>query len=193
MATVITRPPPPTAPVASPSLTSTTSSLSPLSSLASPPQHPLLPSPQASTLTQTLFVARTPLPHALTTPPLQNSAPGKDQSKSRKKSKVKSQPKARTIKFHEYKGPPSAVKREASSNNQAETSYDILLQQQQLFLQCQLELKQKIQAKLDYAVVYSILFPELNPQEVRQRSPLIGRYSSSLPLGLILQHHLLDR
>ncbi|MPC41171.1 hypothetical protein E2C01_034756 [Portunus trituberculatus] len=40
--------------------------------------------------------------------------------------------------------------------------------------------------------LYIILFPELNPQEVRQRSPLIGRYSSS-PLGLTLQHHLLDR
>lgn len=120
-ATVIAPPPPPpppppptvttvSAPVsstpdlvaASPSLTSTTSSLSPLSSLASP-QHPLLPSPQAPALTQTLFVTRTPLPHALTTPPQQNSAPGKDQSKSRKKSKGKSQPKARTIKFHEYK------------------------------------------------------------------------------------------
>merc|ERR1712083_1096186 len=100
-ATVIAPPPPPlpvaqpihaaitTAPdlaAPSPSLTSTTSSLSPLSSLASP-QHPLLPSPQASALTQTLFVTRTPLPHALTTPPQQNSAPGKDQSKSRKKSK----------------------------------------------------------------------------------------------------------
>lgn len=92
----------PDAAAPSPSLTSTTSSLSPLSSLASP-QHPLLPSPQAPALTQTLFVTRTPLPHALTTPPLQNSAPGKDQSKNRKKSKGKSQPKARTIKFHEYK------------------------------------------------------------------------------------------
>lgn len=40
-------------------------------------------------------------------------------------------------------GPPSAVKRESSSSS-AETSYDILLQQQQLFLQCQLELKQKV-------------------------------------------------
>lgn len=113
---VIPPPPPPVAPTVtaapatcatdlaapSPSLTSTTSSLSPLSSLASP-QHPLLPSPQAPALTQTLFVTRTPLPHALTTPPQQNSAPGKDQSKSRKKSKGKTQPKARTIKFHEYK------------------------------------------------------------------------------------------
>ena len=90
---------------ASPSLTSTTSSMSPMSSLASP-QHPLLPSPQATPgtgMTQTLFVTRTPLPHALTTPPQQNCAPGKDHSKNRKKSKGKMQPKARTIKFHEYK------------------------------------------------------------------------------------------
>ncbi|KAL7639384.1 UNVERIFIED_CONTAM: hypothetical protein RMT77_009885 [Armadillidium vulgare] len=123
----------------SPSLTSNTSSLSPLSSLASP-QHSFLSSPQTP-IAQTLLVTQTPLPHALTTPPLQNSAPGKDPIKSRKKSKGKMQPKTRTIKFHEYKGPPSASKREHSTPT--ETSYDILLQQQQLFLQCQLELKQK--------------------------------------------------
>ncbi|KAB7501030.1 MKL/myocardin-like protein 2, partial [Armadillidium nasatum] len=123
----------------SPSLTSNTSSLSPLSSLASP-QHSFLSSPQTP-IAQTLLVTQTTLPHALTTPPLQNSAPGKDPIKSRKKSKGKMQPKTRTIKFHEYKGPPSASKREHSTPT--ETSYDILLQQQQLFLQCQLELKQK--------------------------------------------------
>lgn len=85
----------------SPSLTSNTSSLSPLSSLASP-QHSFLSSPQTP-IAQTLLVTQTPLPHALTTPPLQNSAPGKDPIKSRKKSKGKMQPKTRTIKFHEYK------------------------------------------------------------------------------------------
>lgn len=83
----------------SPSFTSNTSSLSPLSSLASP-QQTFLPSPQTPL---GLLVAQTPLPHALTTPPLQYSAPGKDPIKSRKKLKGKAQSKARTIKFHEYK------------------------------------------------------------------------------------------
>lgn len=61
------------------SLGSSTSSLSPLSSIASPPT-PLTPRPA----------------------PLSSPAPGKA-DKNRKKSKTKTQPKARTIKFHEYK------------------------------------------------------------------------------------------
>lgn len=67
-------------------------------------------------------------------------------NKSRKKSKSKSQPKTRTIKFHEYKGPPNAQKNQSSSSSSsstAETSYELLLQQQQLFLQWQLEWQQK--------------------------------------------------
>ncbi|XP_067139721.1 myocardin-related transcription factor B-like isoform X2 [Centruroides vittatus] len=70
-------------------------------------------------------------------------------NKSRKKSKSKSQPKTRTIKFHEYKGPPNAQKNQSSSSpsssssSTAETSYELLLQQQQLFLQWQLEWQQK--------------------------------------------------
>lgn len=64
-------------------------------------------------------------------------------TRSRKKSKPKSsQPKTRTIKFHEYKGPPSAQKNQ-TSQTQAETSYELLLQQQQLFLQWHLEWQQK--------------------------------------------------
>lgn len=64
------------------SLGSSTSSLSPLSSVASPP---------------------TPLTPLTPRPPSQASpAPGKA-DKNRKKSKTKAQPKARTIKFHEYK------------------------------------------------------------------------------------------
>ena len=68
-----------------------------------------------------------------------------------KKPKPKSVPKAKVIKFHEYKGPPNLVKLQppASSptptqNPPAEgTPYNILLQQQQLFLQWQLEFQQK--------------------------------------------------
>ncbi|KAF5277057.1 hypothetical protein FQA39_LY06295, partial [Lamprigera yunnana] len=69
-------------------------------------------------------------------------APGKD--KNRKKSKSKSTPKTRTIKFHEYKGPPSAQKNSTTNLNAAgESSYDLLLQQQTLLLQFQLQLQHK--------------------------------------------------
>lgn len=124
--------------VSSPSsLTSTTSSLSPLSSVASPvptiisqPGTPIPP----------------PLPPMALTPrpspsPGKSDVPGKD--KNRKKSKSKSIPKARTIKFHEYKGPPSAQKSSSNNNNSGESSYDLLLQQQTLLLQFQLQLQHK--------------------------------------------------
>ncbi|KAL6256242.1 hypothetical protein P5V15_012358 [Pogonomyrmex californicus] len=131
------------APAPSPmSLGSTTSSLSPLSniSIASPPAPPpaaITPRPQPS-----------PIAAAAATTCQRSDAPGKD--KNRKKSKTKSQPKTRTIKFHEYKGPPNAQKTPASSNTSGlgaaqpgETSYELLLQQQQLFLQWQLEWQHK--------------------------------------------------
>ncbi|XP_050436518.1 myocardin-related transcription factor A-like isoform X2 [Adelges cooleyi] len=105
-------------------LGSSTSSLSPMSSVASPP--PPVPPPMPSSL---------PMVHS------QQPAPGKD--KNRKKSKSKSQAKTRTIKFHEYKGPPSAHKSQNQNSSSAETSYELLLQQQQLFLQWQLEWQQK--------------------------------------------------
>ncbi|XP_014243284.1 MKL/myocardin-like protein 2 isoform X2 [Cimex lectularius] len=63
--------------------------------------------------------------------------------KARKKSKSKVLPKARTIKFHEYKGPPNAQKNSQQSSSSIETSYELLLQQQQLFLQWQLEWQHK--------------------------------------------------
>ncbi|XP_025263857.1 MKL/myocardin-like protein 2 isoform X5 [Camponotus floridanus] len=131
----------PLAPAPSPmSLGSTTSSLSPLSniSIASPPAPPpaaITPRPQ-------------PSPIAAVTTCQRSDAPGKD--KNRKKSKTKSQPKTRTIKFHEYKGPPNAQKTPVSSSTSGlgaaqpgETSYELLLQQQQLFLQWQLEWQHK--------------------------------------------------
>ncbi|XP_063975605.1 myocardin-related transcription factor A isoform X1 [Diachasmimorpha longicaudata] len=129
----------PLAPAPSPmSLGSTTSSLSPLSniSIASPPAPPaaITPRPQASPIATTCQ---------------RSDAPGKD--KNRKKSKTKSQPKTRTIKFHEYKGPPNAQKASPPSvqpglNSAAhnETSYEIMLQQQQLFLQWQLECQHQL-------------------------------------------------
>ncbi|XP_058799962.1 myocardin-related transcription factor A isoform X3 [Phymastichus coffea] len=126
----------PLAPAPSPmSLGSTTSSLSPLSniSIASPPAPPaaITPRPQPS-----------PIAAASGGAQQRSDAPGKD--KNRKKSKTKSQPKARTIKFHEYKGPPNAQKSNDSTSGLGsaqhnETKYEILLQQQQLFLQWQVE------------------------------------------------------
>lgn len=136
----------PLAPAPSPmSLGSTTSSLSPLSniSIASPPALPpaaITPRPQPSPISAAVAVAASACQRS--------DAPGKD--KNRKKSKTKSQPKTRTIKFHEYKGPPSAQKTSISSipaglnsTSPGETSYELLLQQQQLFLQWQLEWQHK--------------------------------------------------
>ena len=63
-----------------------------------------------------------------------------------KKPKPKSQPKTKVIKFHEYKGPPNVVKTQAvppASTPSSETPYHIMLQQQQLFLQWQLEFQSK--------------------------------------------------
>ncbi|KAK9871555.1 hypothetical protein WA026_012935 [Henosepilachna vigintioctopunctata] len=123
--------------VTSPASLGSTSTLSPLSSVASPvptivsqPSTPIPP----------------PLPPVVLTPrplpsPAKSDAPGKD--KNRKKSKSKTIPKARTIKFHEYKGPPSAQKNTSNNNNSEESSYDLLLQQQTLLLQFQLQLQHK--------------------------------------------------
>ncbi|XP_076272511.1 myocardin-related transcription factor [Rhynchophorus ferrugineus] len=109
------------------SLVSSTSTLSPLSSVASPvpsiASQPATPAPMCK------------LSHVKT------DAPGKD--KNRKKCKSKTAPKARTIKFHEYKGPPSAQKNNSSSCTTGESSYDLLLKQQTLLLHCQLQLQHK--------------------------------------------------
>lgn len=75
---------------------------------------------------------------------------GKSRS-SKKSSKSKSQPKARTIKFHEYKGPSSCSQKGSAGGASAsivpqsaeESSYELLLKQQQLFLQWQLEWQHK--------------------------------------------------
>ncbi|XP_044752412.1 myocardin-related transcription factor B isoform X4 [Coccinella septempunctata] len=119
------------------SLTSTTSTLSPLSSVASP--VPTIVSQPGTPIPPPLPpIALTPRPSPS---PAKSDVPGKD--KNRKKSKSKSIPKARTIKFHEYKGPPSAQKNSSSNSNSGESSYDLLLQQQTLLLQFQLQLQHK--------------------------------------------------
>lgn len=123
-----------TTPTFLPLAASPASSLSPLSSISSPP----------STHSTASVTPRPTAPSPLQPAQLKTDAPGKD--KNRKKSKSsKSLPKARTIKFHEYKGPPSAQKNTALGAAAAagETSYELLLQQQQLFLQWQLEWQHK--------------------------------------------------
>lgn len=98
------------------SLTSTTSTLSPLSSIASPPQTLASIPP----LSCQLSLAK-------------SDAPGKE--KNRKKSKLKPACKARTIKFHEYKGPPNASQKLSSeSSPPEETSYQLMLEQQNCLL-----------------------------------------------------------
>lgn len=81
------------------------------------------------------------------------STAGSVSKKTTKKPKNKNITKSKMIKFHEYKGPPNAVR--TSSKLRAElpvpcepeastsTSYGVLLEQQQLFLQWQLEFQQK--------------------------------------------------
>ncbi|XP_066254471.1 myocardin-related transcription factor A isoform X1 [Euwallacea similis] len=120
------------------SLVSSTSSLSPLSSIASP-----VPSATSQPATPTPVPPPPPLPLSTRVVPsgLKCDAPGKD--KNKKKSKSKSAPKARTIKFHEYKGPPSAQKSNCILNSNGESSYDLLLKQQTLLLQFQLQLQHK--------------------------------------------------
>lgn len=66
-------------------------------------------------------------------PSSKSDAPGKD--KNRKKNKLKPIAKARTIKFHEYKGPPNAQKNGSSSLSSEETSYQLLLKQQNCLLE----------------------------------------------------------
>ncbi|CAB3371555.1 Hypothetical predicted protein [Cloeon dipterum] len=138
---------------ASPSLTTSLSSLSPISSVASPksasPSPALVAAPTVITVAP-LSVASISAPPSLTAPTTAalmaaqrpSSKAEKELQKNRKKSKTKTQPKARTIKFHEYKGPPNAQK-SLNSPTPVETSYELLLQQQQLFLQWQLEWQHK--------------------------------------------------
>lgn len=120
------------------SLVSSTSSLSPLSSVASPVpsivSQPATPAPPPPPPPVSLVPRAIPSPN-------KSDAPGKD--KNKKKSKSKTIPKARQIKFHEYKGPPSAQKSSTAVPNPGESSYDLLLKQQTLLLQFQLQLQHK--------------------------------------------------
>ncbi|XP_077490159.1 myocardin-related transcription factor isoform X2 [Amblyomma americanum] len=90
---------------------------------------------------------------------------------ARKKSKSKAQPKARTIKFHEYKGPPSAQKNQPAASSSSESSYELLLQQQQLFLQWQLEWQQKYPQIILPAAQKPVVSEASQPPPVQLTSP----------------------
>ncbi|XP_071040373.1 myocardin-related transcription factor A isoform X2 [Parasteatoda tepidariorum] len=61
----------------------------------------------------------------------------KETNKNRKKTKPKTQPKARTIKFHEYRGPPNAKNGSSTSSSISESPPELNFQQRQLFLELQ--------------------------------------------------------
>lgn len=88
-----------------------------------------------TTTTTTSVPTVPPQIHVLPSQCLNNKsdAPGKD--KNRKKNKMRPIAKARTIKFHEYKGPPNAQKNGLTSLTSEETSYQILLKQQNCLLE----------------------------------------------------------
>ena len=102
---------------------------------ATPPPPPPLPTPQLFPVAST-----TPAPVVVKTA---SEIAASSSGRNRKKSKQKCPPKPRTIKFHEYKGPPNAQKQQQATPSDVETSYELLLQQQQLFLQWQLEWQHK--------------------------------------------------
>lgn len=110
---------------------------------ASPAPPPPTP-PPVTKIEATPAPPPPPPPPAPLIPAAAKSAAALDaKNRNRKKSKQKCPPKPRTIKFHEYKGPPNAQKPPAASQASVETSYELLLQQQQLFLQWQLEWQHK--------------------------------------------------
>lgn len=97
------------------------SSLSPISSVSSPPSQFMVTCRQLPTSSSSNQSNK-------------SDAPGKD--KNRKKTKSKPVPKSRQIKFHEYKGPPNAPKNSSSSASlNEETSYQLLLKQQNFLLE----------------------------------------------------------
>lgn len=157
------------------SLVSSTSTLSPLSSVASP-----IPITQSTAPVTPLPVTLKPQPS-----PLRSDAPGKD--KNRKKSKNKSAPKTRTIKFHEYKGPPNAQKNANSSSGlSSETSYELLLKQQQLFLQWQLQLQHKYPQIILPAAQKPISESTVQSNNATQQSPVTSTTPDTISTSRLL-------
>lgn len=123
---------------------------SPSSSIASAPEtSPILQThfqlPPITTQSFTIGTSNSSS-HANSASKSSSSSSNGNSSKSRnKKPKPKPQNKSKMIKFHEYKGPASVVKTQPPllANTNSETPYHIMLEQQQLFLQWQLEFQQQ--------------------------------------------------
>ena len=114
-------------------------------------------------------------------PSLQRDAPGKDKKKSKLKTKPLPGPKPKTIKFHEYKGPDSQSKRKSDAGKtKQETTYDLILEQQQLFLQWQLQ----NQAKVSITII--LIYLHLVSRHPRHR--LIYAQFSVTHLQQLLNH-----
>ena len=120
----------------------------PAAAQAPPPPPPPPPPPLPTTLILPVAAAATTASTSTTvsvptSTKMTDASSSGSSSRNRKKSKQKCPPKPRTIKFHEYKGPPNAQKTQPATPSDVETSYELLLQQQQLFLQWQLEWQHK--------------------------------------------------
>nr|SVE74127.1 EOG090X04KW [Daphnia barbata] len=114
-----------------------------------PPPPPPMPVSQAQKKVEPSALVPPPppplpvVPSSSSLPVVIKTALDISKNRNRKKSKQKCPPKPRTIKFHEYKGPPNAQKLQPAIPSDVESSYELLLQQQQLFLQWQLEWQHK--------------------------------------------------
>nr|SVE73500.1 EOG090X04KW [Daphnia atkinsoni] len=132
------------------SLSSVASPATSLMVAPSPPPPPPMPTPQPPKKVEQPVPVPPPPPPLPVVPSSSSSLPvvvktalDISKNRNRKKSKQKCPPKPRTIKFHEYKGPPNAQKLQPAILSDVESSYELLLQQQQLFLQWQLEWQHK--------------------------------------------------
>lgn len=94
---------------------------------------PSLPKASSTPSLSGLTSRPSPQPLSARLPSAKSDSLGKD--KSRKKNKLKPINKTRTIKFHEYKGPPNAQKNGLTSLSSEETSYQLLLKQQTCLLE----------------------------------------------------------
>lgn len=116
--------------------------------------------------------------------------------------------KTRTIKFHEYKGPPVVQNKtvvkpppppepvKAPPIVDSETSYDILLKQQQLFLQWQLEVQQRCSAELKDQAGNQVTISQSLPQSHQLAEPVHAQQVIKLdsdPLPVIHQSFLQNR
>lgn len=112
-----------------------------------------------------------------------SDAPGKE--KTRKKNKIKPVPKIKTIKFHEYKGPPNAQKSGQSSSLNEETSYQLLLKQQNFLLEYLESLNKNAAAATDLKLkqIDNAYSPQQSNSNQMQLSPAPSISSSTIPLS----------